>query len=174
MGAYSNHIVVTNTPEKIYERLELCFNKELVTSLHRSTFLVAKENELVVGSVSAYPGSLIPYYNENMSKIIDSYNEDEYKVASIKQSLSLEKEANADEYYIDTLSVNPKFRGRGIAEKLIKSIVSKAKSEGFNKISLVVDPKKEKAIKYYKKLGFEFDGLRYLGGMNYHHMVKQI
>jgi ribosomal protein S18 acetylase RimI-like enzyme len=82
-------------------------------------------------------------------------------------TVMLDKEAKLDEYYIDTLSVNPEYAGKGIGENL-------AKIPNYNKISLLVDIANTRAFSLYKKLGYKQDKIVLLIGEPYVHLTKQI
>ena len=52
--------------------------------------------------------------------------------------------------------VEPSFRGKGIAKKLMKELLKKAKRiEGLSKINISVTHPQEAAKQFYQKLGFE-------------------
>ncbi len=78
------------------------------------------------------------------------------------------KEANDDEWYIETVATFPEFRGQGVATKLIKHVLETYPDE---KWSLNCDLLNDGALHVYKKLGFqptsEFD----LYGHMHYHMV---
>ncbi|MCR8842663.1 GNAT family N-acetyltransferase [Paenibacillus sp. SC116] len=75
-------------------------------------------------------------------------------VAKHAGSLLKTKEALNDEYYITTLSVDSKFRGKGIGSKLMDLAEKLARENGFRKCSLTVDASNEKARRLYNQLGY--------------------
>jgi len=70
-----------------------------------------------------------------------------------------------EEVQISNIAVHPDFRGLGIGEKVIRSIMAKIKKEGVSYIFLEVRPSNKTAVALYKKLGFQKLGLR----KNYYH-----
>lgn len=75
-----------------------------------------------------------------------------------------EDEAVEGEYYVDSLAVLPQYRRRGIGRMLLEAQVEKAKLAGFNKITLLVDPKNTSAQKLYKEVGFREESEVYAFG----------
>ncbi|MBD8497320.1 GNAT family N-acetyltransferase [Paenibacillus arenosi] len=75
-------------------------------------------------------------------------------VAKHAGSLLKTKEALDDEYYITTLSVDSKFRGKGIGSKLMDLAEKLARENGYRKCSLTVDANNEKARRLYNQLGY--------------------
>jgi len=58
---------------------------------------------------------------------------------------------DADTLYIDSIAVNPEYRGKGIGETLINKILSSA-AERFSDVFLVAY---KESVPFYKKLGFQ-------------------
>ncbi|SUM70198.1 GNAT family N-acetyltransferase [Staphylococcus nepalensis] len=81
------------------------------------------------------------------------------------------KEANDDEWYIETVATFPQYRGNGVATKLIKHVLDNNPNE---KWSLNCDVENIAALHVYEKLGFqimsEFD---LYGHMHYHLVYTQ-
>ena len=67
----------------------------------------------------------------------------------------IEEEARLEDYYIDTIAVSPSARRQGIGQDLLHHIISDAKLQGYQYISLIVEQKKENAQRLYEKHGFE-------------------
>ncbi|WP_459500955.1 GNAT family N-acetyltransferase [Bacillus sp. C1] len=89
-------------------------------------------------------------------------------------SIMLEKEAELDEYYIDTLSVSSAYGGRGIGSKLIQAAENDAYEKGYEKIALLVNLENKRAFSLYKKLGYQEDKTVMLVGEPYAHLVKPL
>jgi ribosomal-protein-alanine N-acetyltransferase len=60
-----------------------------------------------------------------------------------------------DEAHITTVSVNPDLQRQGIARKLMKELLEKAREEGFVCSTLEVRAGNEPAIKLYEMLGYQ-------------------
>jgi len=129
--------------------------------------IIVKEiNKEVVGLVLAYHG-------KNASTL-DKPIEDRVRKIKNDSNFKLDKEADIDEYYIDTLSVDEGYQGKGIAKELIKSIEEKAKELKYEKIALCVDVENVKAFKLYEKVGYKVDKEIYINKKPYYHMVKYV
>jgi len=56
------------------------------------------------------------------------------------------------------LGVHEDFRGKGVATQLFQQIFNWAKERGITRLGLTVIKTNEKAIRLYKKMGFEIEG----------------
>ena len=56
---------------------------------------------------------------------------------------------------IDNMGVSPEYQSQGIGEKLIESATDLAKSKGADKVLLSAYVKNNRAISFYKNLGFK-------------------
>ncbi len=65
-----------------------------------------------------------------------------------------------DEGYITNIAVLPEYRRRGIAEKLIRSLIAEAEAREASFLTLEVRAGNAPAIKLYEKLGFGRVGVR--------------
>lgn len=130
--------------------------------LSYKNILVKEKDGKIVGALCAYSGkeedALSLAFIEHLKKLGKNY--------------SLDKECFADEFYIDSLSVDQAYRKQGYAKELIEEAEKKAKKLGFSKIALIAD--KEKNIAYYKKLAFKIDCELKIHNSNYSHMIKEL
>lgn len=89
-------------------------------------------------------------------------------------------EENTDWLYtIEYVFVDPKYRKRGLATKLLNFAMILAKNKGAKKVNLNVDLNSTKAIALYKKLGFKEIGntllvQRYSSGYSPFRIIKHI
>lgn len=58
-------------------------------------------------------------------------------------------------YRILSIAVNPNYQGLGIGKMLMEYSEAIAREKGFLEMNLTVDPKNEKAIRFYERLGWE-------------------
>ncbi len=89
-------------------------------------------------------------------------------------SISLDKEADHDEFYIDTLSVSFDYAGRGIGTALMQAAEQRAWQHQHKKLSLNVDEENERAYRLYQHLGYQTEKIVYLYGHPYQHMLKHL
>jgi ribosomal protein S18 acetylase RimI-like enzyme len=128
--------------------------------------LVAEEEQQVVGIIVTYYGR-------------DAANLDRPIIEHLQHlvhnaSVGLDKEADDDEFYIDTLSVSPDYAGRGIGTALLQAAEQRARQLQHKKLSLNVDEENERAYNLYKRLGYQTEKIVYLYGHPYQHMLKRI
>lgn len=159
--------VALATMAKMYNTPETRFSKEYSSIIERQG--------VVVGQIMAYPAAKMPALNDGVIKVLRAnYEGPSDELRLIESQISQSKEAFDGEYYIDNLAVMPAFRGRGIAKELIEHIEKKAKSDGYDRVSLLAEDKNEKAFNVYLKLGFTTDCDMDVLGHKFKHMVKKV
>lgn len=131
--------------------------QEDVPMSYKNAHVYLKNGE-VVGVVWSYPFTQF----ETMQKKLYEYGEK----WEIPFPL-IEEEARVEDYYIDTIAVSPSARRQGIGRDLLRYIISAAKLQGYQYISLIVEQKKENAQRLYEKHGFETIELKELYGETY-------
>ena len=62
--------------------------------------------------------------------------------------------SNITSIYLQALDVREAYRGRGVGTALIRALESQARSFGYSRVTLMVDPDNMPALALYKKLGF--------------------
>lgn len=118
----------------------------------------------VVGAICAYNSNLRDKLTEPFVK----------RLNLIGKKAKFDKECFDDEFYIDSVAVSEKFRGQGIATKLIENCFLKAKEQNLLKCSLLVSLHKPKTMKFYEKLGFVKDDELNVSNEQYFHMIKEL
>ena len=161
----ANMLTGMDKHDEVIEGLKYYFEKEK-NRLSYENIIIKEINNEVVGLILAYHGK--------DAHIIDKPIEDRVRKIKNNPNFKVDKEADTDEYYIDTLSVDERYQGRGIAKELIKSVEEKAKILKYNKIALCVDIENINAFKLYEKLGYTVDKEIYINKKPYYHMVKYV
>ncbi|WP_318509086.1 GNAT family N-acetyltransferase [Bacillus sp. T3] len=149
--------------ENIRETLAYFF-REKNNRLSFQNTIIADVLDEVVGLIITYPGD-------------DASGLDEPILSRLRkkrrnQEIYFDKEAEPGDYYIDTVSVNPKFQGYGIGTALIKEAEKVAKRMGFSRVSLNVANDNPTAKALYKKLGYHVEKVIQINGHNYDYMVR--
>ncbi|TVX93223.1 GNAT family N-acetyltransferase [Paenibacillus agilis] len=143
-----NSLKSTRLIEKLYLKPNTRFS-------HEHTHVVEIDGE-VAGILTTAAGSKLDRFN--LSAALNSVSFLGFKTIKnvLKHAgpLLKTKEALADEYYITTLSVDSKFRGKGIGTKLLDLAEQLAIDNGYLKCSLTVDASNEKARRLYNQLGY--------------------
>ncbi|MES1049042.1 GNAT family N-acetyltransferase [Bacillus thuringiensis] len=145
--------------------LETWFSKENNRLSYENCF-VYEQDESAVGIIVAYHGSEATQLDAPIVHHLRALHKDE--------SITLEKEAELDEYYIDTLSVSSAHGGKGIGSKLIEAAEIYATEKGHKKIALLVNLENKRAYSLYEKLGYKKDEIVMLVGEPYAHLVKPL
>jgi ribosomal-protein-alanine N-acetyltransferase len=65
-----------------------------------------------------------------------------------------------EDVQVNNIAVHPDFRGKGIAEALMRHVISRVRKNGATFMTLEVRPSNAAAVTLYKKLGFEILGTR--------------
>lgn len=91
------------------------------------------------------------------------------------------KEAESDEYFINSLAVSPQYQGKGIGTALLDYAEKKAKAEHFHKNSLWVARENTRARILYERNGYKVKATfgskklyKYFGCLGFHRMVKNL
>ncbi|KEK23618.1 GNAT family N-acetyltransferase [Bacillus gaemokensis] len=145
--------------------IEYWFSKKENRLSYENCF-VEEQDGKAVGIIVAYHGSNAEQLDNPIVQHLRENQQD--------PSITLEKEAELDEYYIDTLSVSSEYGGRGIGSKLITAAENEAFEKGYEKIALLVNLENKRAFSLYKKLGYQEDKTVMLVGEQYAHLVKPL
>ena len=126
------------------------------------------ENTLVYEKDKQILGSLVYYNGAHIAPLSQSVFD--FVKASYGHNIRLEKETQAGEFYIDTLSVSPKAQGKGIGSSLLLHLKEQLKGET---IGLLVSMDNPQAEKLYLRMGFVYADMKMLAGAPYKHLVYQ-
>ena len=150
-------------PVKSDEILEKFFISEINRLSYKNVY-VYKRDEQIIAAMCAYFGGDAWQFDREISQHLKALGKD----------AKVEKECFDDEFYIDSIAVDEKFRGQGFAKELILHSFAKAKELGYKKVSLIVDINKPKVRKFYESLGFKFNTKKIINLHEYDHMIKEI
>ncbi|MDR0270189.1 GNAT family N-acetyltransferase [Paenibacillus sp.] len=145
--------------------LEQYFAVETGRLSHKQAIVKEVDGE-VAGVVIVYGGDEVAELDQPILERLRAMKND--------PGLKLDKESDEDEYYIDTLSVSPKFSGQGIGTKLIQAAEVRAKERGYKKNAMAVVTDNSRAYSLYLHLGYEVDKEIMINGHVYYHMVKHL
>ena len=150
-------------PVKSDEILEKFFESETNRLSYKNVY-VYKCDDVIIAAMCAYFGGDAWQLDSEISQHLKALGKD----------TQVEKECFDDEFYIDSIAVDEKFRGQGLAKELILHSFAKAKELGHKKVSLIVDVNKPKVRKFYESLGFKFNTKKIINLHEYDHMIKEI
>ena len=150
-------------PAKSDEILEKFFKSETNRLSYKNVY-VYKRDDVIIAAMCAYFGGDAWLLDREISQHLKALGKDAH----------IEKECFDDEFYIDSIAVDEKFRRQGLAKELILHSFAKAKELGYKKVSLIVDINKPKVRKFYESLGFKFNTKKIINLHEYDHMIKEI
>ena len=150
-------------PVKSDEILEKFFKSETNRLSYKNVY-VYKLDDVIIAAMCAYFGGDAWQLDREISQHLKALGKD----------AQIEKECFDDEFYIDSIAVDEKFRGQGLVKELILHSFIKAKELGHKKVSLIVDVNKPKVRKFYESLGFKFNTKKIINLHEYDHMIKEI
>lgn len=125
------------------------------------------ENCLIFEEKGEILGAIL-FYDGKRSEILDLPLRERLKNLNLKDEIFKECE---DEFYLDSVAVSQKARGRGIAKMLINHALEKARENG-KKLSLIVENDNFQAKRLYQNLGFVFIKEKIFYNHKYQHLEK--
>ena len=135
--------------------------------------LVAIEETAPVPGVSA-PGCIVgicvSYDGALLHQLRQAFIDAAIKEWGMDHS-AIPDETQAGELYLDSLAVDPAYRGRGIASLLLRATIDKSRALGLPATGLLVDVGNPKAEALYNKVGFRYAGTNSWGGHDMKHYV---
>lgn len=125
-------------------------------------------NGKVAGVIVAYKGETELENDKIWERLAEEYN------VETKTPLFLDKEAEDEHYYIDTIAVHKEYRRQGIGKKLMEYVPIMAKENNKSIISLNCDKLNKKAQSLYEKYGFKTIYEKVLSNHVYNYMIKKV
>lgn len=146
----------------LYEHLvEICRMDDTLYS-YRNT-RIAEIEGCVVGALVAYDGARYAKMREKTFGLV-------------KQTSGMDLNHNAmetgpGEFYLDSMAILSDYRGVGIGKMLMRDRVDFSLSNGFQKVTLLVDKDKPRLQRYYECEGFAFSEEMFVFGSWYNKLV---
>lgn len=153
------------TAEAAVQALALLFQQE-GNRFSIKQVLVAEEEGQVAGMILCYHGSEAAQLDAPIAQRL--------RQRTGNPNPSIDKEADEDEYYIDSIAVSPAFRGRGIAKALLRAAEAAGAALGWDRIALNVEYGNKQAAGLYRASGYVTDKTVIINGSQFHHMVKPL
>ena len=143
--------------------LELA-GRELSQYSYRNALVATVEGE-PAGAIVGYDGARLQELRAPLIALIQE---------RLGEPFEIEEETSAGEFYIDSLSVMPSFRGRGVGRALLAALRDKAFERGYERVGLLVDIDNPRAEKLYSSFGFErVNETTFLGHRMWHMQAKK-
>lgn len=164
IGDIANRLTGETEEQKVTQSLCELFKRNDNRHSYLYTY-IAKINGQAAGIMVLYPGEDAPILDRNLKTWLIE--------RGIRQP-EIDAESLPDELYIDTICIDPAFRGKGIGTQLFAFAEELARQKAYAKLALNVETQKEPAIRLYKRLGYEVVSPWTIIGEPFHHMVKLI
>lgn len=154
-----------NDPQEVTKLFVATFQSPLYQEA--ADVVVAKMDNQVAGVAFGYPSA-------NEEKLKDEFQNHFDQVALAPQPIYEEAEADDDEWYLDSLVVNPDFQNHGIGTKLLNALPEYAKARDLKMVGLLVDDLNPDAERLYRRIGFQLDHRQIVSGHHYQHLIKEV
>lgn len=129
--------------------------------------MIAEKDGKPIGCVISYRGDdYLPIREYTWSRLWKGVDPEVISRSAI--------ETYPGEYYLDSLAVEPEYRGHGLGKDLMQAAIDYGASLGYRKFALLVAVEKPNLEAYYASLGFRKTGEVNFFGHRYHRMVKTI
>jgi len=140
---------------------------------------VSYENTLIIEESGANAGDrriigVAISYDGAVARKLDEPLEEAAKLQSGSSEYRIPTEAESDEFYLDTVSVNRNYQGRGIGRRLIEAVCEQGRQLGRNRVGLLVEVSNPDAKRLYERLQFRVNKQRELAGADYFHMIRDL
>ncbi|MGM9929839.1 MAG: GNAT family N-acetyltransferase [Bacillus sp. (in: firmicutes)] len=151
--------------QKVLKQLEVYFQQEVNRVSYSNCLVKVVEGE-VVGLVIAYHGKDASIIDAPILTHLESKFPD--------KQITIDQETEEEDFYLDTVSVNPHFAGRGYGTELLQAAIEYAKQSGYATVSLNVEENNMRARRLYERLGFEQTMERVINHHTYGYLVKHM
>lgn len=140
-----------------------CADPQSMYSWNKS--LIAEEDGKQIGCIISYSGDDYQKLREyTWNRLWEGVDPNTIKQSAI--------EAYPGEYYLDSLAIEPEYRGNGLGKKLMQAAIAYGKDLGYDKFALLVSVEKPRLKEYYSSLGFDDDNDVNFFGHRYKRMLK--
>lgn len=126
--------------------------------------LIAEIDGVTAGAIVGYDGAKLAQLREGTFATLRK------RTGRVPQ---IADETEDGEYYLDSVGVEPQFRGLDVGRALISAFCSKIFAEGYSRVGLIVDCNNPQAEKLYSSLGFKRVGTRIFFGHQMWHLQKE-
>jgi len=165
IGTIANTMAGTDDDAKMLEVIERFFGQQGNRLSYENT-IVKELDGKVVGFLLSYHGS--------EAEMLDKPIIDRLKQVLGRTDVTLAKEANNDEYYLDCIAVLDSYQGRGIAKELMGAFEQTGIERAYSKLSLLVDKDNPGAHALYVKMGYKPADRIQIGDYDFLRMIKDI
>ncbi len=132
---------------------------------YRNTLCAMTSSGILVGICVVYDG-------RDLRKLRRRFIDEAIRSLGIDYS-GMDDETEEGEFYIDSLAVSSKYRGKGIAKQLLQAASQRAYELGIPLVGLLVDKGNPRAEALYAKVGFQYANDAVWGGHSMKHLQSR-
>jgi ribosomal protein S18 acetylase RimI-like enzyme len=182
MGRMADYLFGADDPSRAVDVLAKLFSQPENRFSHQFSDVLETDRQ-IVGLLLGYPAPLLEDLSIPMAKQLREILGWSGMFRLIRRSLPLMgvKECEPGEFYIFTISVLPAWENHGLGSRLLVRAEERCRMAGLSKCSLGVTTDNERAIRFYKHVGYSIvdtvqvpplaQAIEYPG---YHRMVKEL
>lgn len=126
-----------------------------------------------IAEIEERVAGVLVFYSAEQAVTLDA-NLEQHLSNKKGSPVKIDAETLPGEWYIDTVVVDPTYRGQGIGTKLLTYAEDLVKGFGGGKLSLNVETEKYAAISLYNRLSFDTVCPWTIIGEPFYHMVKTV
>lgn len=164
IGDISNTLAGTDDETEVRRILADFYMQEGNRISYRNV-LVDKRDDCIAGMLISYGGDDAEMLDRPFVTRIGREN-------GLKKGDVIALEAKAGEFYLDSIAVDERYQGQGIAKALMSAFEQRGGEQGYSKVSLIVEPDNTRAYSLYQKQNYTEDGFIVVSGTSYIRMVK--
>ncbi|SES22702.1 GNAT family N-acetyltransferase [Psychrobacillus sp. OK032] len=164
IGDIAMHITGETEETKVTKEFEHLFTRTDNRHSYLYTYIAEVESKIA---------GVLVFYSAEQSSTLDA-NLEAYLSNKKGTAVKIDPETLPGEWYIDTVVVDPTYRGQGIGTMLLNYAEQLVKSFGGGKLSLNVETGKYAAISLYNRLSFDNVCPWTIIGEPFYHMVKTV
>jgi ribosomal protein S18 acetylase RimI-like enzyme len=182
MGQFANYLFGAGDPQQAVRVMCKLFTQPQNRFSHQFADIV-ETDDTAIGLMLSYAGRIMNHLNLSMGMQLWGIYGALGFVRFVRKVLPLAfvREANADEYFINTLAVSHDFQGQGIGTHLLSYAEHKARKMHYNQCALSVEMSNLRARYLYERIGYrvvetsKFAWPKCVSGYTgYHRMVKAL
>ena len=165
MGSIGNTLAGTADDAEVLTILLEFFQQDANRLSHQNTQVEERDGHIV--------GALVSYHGSRCEELDHPFLERQRaQYGRVRRHIA--REAQPDEYYLDSLAVAEAYRGQGIATALIAAFEARAATLAHQNVALLAEASNVPAYRLYRRLGYEADGTLSIDGHDFHHMMKRL
>ncbi|WP_044640802.1 GNAT family N-acetyltransferase [Risungbinella massiliensis] len=163
IGAIGNTLAGTTDPTKTIEILSAFFALPNNRLSYLNTWVLEMDHQIA--------GFFVAYAGDQSEQLDRPFLDRSFSSESSK--ISIDKEPEPGEFYLDTLYVHPNFRGQALGRQLLIAFEKIGSELGFSRFGLLVEKENLPAYHLYQKIGYHPDKEKRISETLYQHMILE-